>query len=198
MNLIAAPTDISSKDLPLRDDMRLLGRILGDTLREQEGEETFELIENVRRAAVRFRKTQDDRDRVAAGENPGCAVSRRDAAWWCALSVTSPSFPTSPRTCTTTAAAAPTSRPGLRPRTAACCWRWSASGRSDISGEALQAFFDSALVSPVLTAHPTEVQRKSILDCQLIISQLLSERDRVDMTPDELEAKRRERCVASC
>ena len=60
MNLIAAPTDISSKDLPLRDDVRLLGRILGDTLREQEGEASYQLIENVRRAAVRFRKTQDE------------------------------------------------------------------------------------------------------------------------------------------
>ena len=62
MNLISVPADISSKDQPLRDDVRLLGRILGDTLREQEGEETFQLIENVRRAAVRFRKTQDERD----------------------------------------------------------------------------------------------------------------------------------------
>ena len=42
MNFLAAPADISSKDLPLREDIRLLGRILGDTLREQEGEETFE------------------------------------------------------------------------------------------------------------------------------------------------------------
>ena len=64
MNLIASPTDISSKDLPLREDVRLLGRILGDTLREQEGEASFQLIENVRRAAVTFHKTQDDRDRV--------------------------------------------------------------------------------------------------------------------------------------
>ena len=62
MNLISAPADISSKDLPLREDVRLLGRILGDTLREQEGEETFQLVESVRRAAVRFRKTQDERD----------------------------------------------------------------------------------------------------------------------------------------
>ena len=64
MNLFSAPADISSKDLPLRDDVRLLGRILGETLREQEGEESFQLIETVRRAAVQFRKTQDDRDRV--------------------------------------------------------------------------------------------------------------------------------------
>jgi phosphoenolpyruvate carboxylase len=55
-----------------------------------------------------------------------------------------------------------------------------------ISKKTLQAFLDSALISPVLTAHPTEVQRKSILDCQLIISRLLSDRDRLDMTPDEL------------
>jgi len=41
MILFSAPVDISSKDLPLRDDVRLLGRILGDTLREQEGEVSF-------------------------------------------------------------------------------------------------------------------------------------------------------------
>ena len=68
MNFLSAPTDLSSKDVPLRDDIRLLGRILGDTLREQEGEETFALIENVRRTAVRFRKTQDDRDRAQLEE----------------------------------------------------------------------------------------------------------------------------------
>src|SRR4030066_1401688 len=63
MPLFPPPADISSKDLPLREDVRLLGRIFGDTLREQEGEASFQLIENVRRAAIRFRKTQDDRDR---------------------------------------------------------------------------------------------------------------------------------------
>ena len=68
MNLLSAPADLSSKDVPLRDDIRLLGRILGDTLREQEGEDAFALIENVRRTAVRFRKTQDDRDRAQLEE----------------------------------------------------------------------------------------------------------------------------------
>ena len=62
MNLISVPDDISSKDQPLREDVRLLGRIFGETLRDQEGEEYFQLIESVRKAAVRFRKTQDERD----------------------------------------------------------------------------------------------------------------------------------------
>ncbi len=39
------------KDLPLKEDIRLLGRLLGDTLREQEGDETFELIEHIRQTA---------------------------------------------------------------------------------------------------------------------------------------------------
>lgn len=41
------PEDVD-KELPLRDDIRLLGRLLGDTLREQEGEDVFNLIERIR------------------------------------------------------------------------------------------------------------------------------------------------------
>jgi len=49
----------------------------------------------------------------------------------------------------------------------------------------LRQFFDEACVSPVFTAHPTEVQRKSILNCQMPIARLIDERDRVQLTPDE-------------
>ena len=56
----------------------------------------------------------------------------------------------------------------------------------DCRAERVTAFFRDALISPVLTAHPTEVQRKSILDCQLEIARLLTERDRMQLTPDEL------------
>jgi phosphoenolpyruvate carboxylase len=49
-------------------------------------------------------------------------------------------------------------------------------------------FFDTASVVPVLTAHPTEVQRKSILNCQMVIARLLDERDRMQLTPEEQEA----------
>jgi phosphoenolpyruvate carboxylase len=43
-------------------------------------------------------------------------------------------------------------------------------------------------VVPVLTAHPTEVQRKSILDCQREIARLLAERDRGQLLPEETTA----------
>src|SRR5256885_13108861 len=47
------------RDIPLRDDIRLLGRLLGEVLCEQEGEETFQLIETIRQTAVRCRRDHD-------------------------------------------------------------------------------------------------------------------------------------------
>ena len=55
-------------------------------------------------------------------------------------------------------------------------------------GAEVAHFFETAAVSPVLTAHPTEVQRKSILDTQLEIARLLTDRSRRLLTADELVA----------
>ena len=49
-------------------------------------------------------------------------------------------------------------------------------------------FFKDALVSPVLTAHPTEVRRKSTMDREMEIAALLDRRERVQLTPEEVEA----------
>ena len=55
----------SDKDQPLIDDIRLLGRILGDVIREQEGVEAYELVEQVRKLSVAFRRDADqDADRA--------------------------------------------------------------------------------------------------------------------------------------
>src|SRR4051812_36093948 len=51
--------DIPDKDLPLRDDIRLLGRILGDTVRIEQGEAVFEIIEHVRQTSIRFHRNED-------------------------------------------------------------------------------------------------------------------------------------------
>jgi phosphoenolpyruvate carboxylase len=186
MNLIASPTNISSKDLPLREDVRLLGRILGDTLREQEGEASFQLIESVRRAAVTFHKTQDDRDRMQLEQvldalSPSeTLVVVRAFSYFSQLSNIAQDLHHNRRHRAHLKA-------GSAPKDGSLLLALERVAEKHISKETLQSFLDSALITPVLTAHPTEVQRKSILDCQLIISRLLTERDRLDMTPDDLD-----------
>ena len=54
----------SEKDIP-REDIRLLGRILGDTVRSQEGDAVFDIIEGIRQSSIRFRR---DEDQVARRE----------------------------------------------------------------------------------------------------------------------------------
>ncbi len=184
-NFLAAPADISSKDMPLREDIRLLGRILGDTLREQEGNETYELVENVRRTAVRFRKTQDERDRAQL-EQTLDALSSSDTlsvvrafSYFSQLSNIAEDLHHNRRRRAHLKAGSPPDDGSLQ-------LALDRIQDKQVGIDALHAFFAKALISPVLTAHPTEVQRKSILDCQLIISSLLSDRDRIEMTPEEL------------
>lgn len=185
MNLFFAPSDISSKDVPLREDVRLLGRILGDTIREQDGEETYQLVENVRRSAVRFRKTQDNQDRIQLEAildalNPGETLAVvRAFSYFSQLSNIAEDLHHNRRHRNHLKAGSP-------PKNGSLKLALDRLTEKPVSKERLQAFLNSALISPVLTAHPTEVQRKSILDCHLIISSLLSTRDRMDMTPEDL------------
>src|SRR5258708_8916837 len=46
-------------DARLREDIRLLGRILGDTVRDQEGAEVFDLVERIRQTSIRFHRDED-------------------------------------------------------------------------------------------------------------------------------------------
>ena len=55
----AAEDDAAAKNKPLVDDIRLLGRLLGDVIREQEGAAAFELIERVRQLSVAYRLKAD-------------------------------------------------------------------------------------------------------------------------------------------
>ena len=186
MNLLPTSANISSKDLPLREDIRLLGRILGDTLREQEGDATFDLVENVRRTAVLFRKTQETSDREDLEKlldhlaPPETLSVVRAFSYFSQLANIAEDLHHNRRRRAHL-------KSGSKPQEGSIQLALQRLLEKKISPEDLQSFFDKALVSPVLTAHPTEVQRKSMLDCQLIISSLLSDRDRIDMTPEELE-----------
>src|SRR4249919_1146180 len=44
---------------PLVEDIRLLGRILGDVIRDQEGVQAYELVEQIRKLSVAFRRDAD-------------------------------------------------------------------------------------------------------------------------------------------
>src|SRR5947209_9725483 len=53
------------EDTRLRNDIRLLGRILGDTVRDQEGADVFDVVERIRQTSIRFHR---DEDRLARRE----------------------------------------------------------------------------------------------------------------------------------
>ena len=185
----------ADKDTPLREDIRLLGRMLGDTLQEQEGAERFALIENIRQTAVRFRRDHDTRARQelettlgALGHDAAISVVRAFSFFSQLANIAEDLHHNRRRRAHEIAGAEP--RDGSVARALA---RLEQAGvaRSDVSD-----FFARALIAPVLTAHPTEVQRKSILDGQIEVARLLAERDRPGLTPDETrgheEALRRE------
>ncbi len=54
-----APGRVRDNERPLADDIRLLGRILGDVIREQDGTKAYELVEQVRKLSVAFRRDAD-------------------------------------------------------------------------------------------------------------------------------------------
>ena len=178
--------DEADKDLPLRDDIRLLGRILGDTVREQEGEEVFELVEQIRRASIRFhrdnevgarRELEATLDSLSAEQT--LSIVRAYSYFSHLANIAEDQHHIRRNRAHAIAGSAP--RPG------SLAYAFQRTREMGVQPKALVDFFDRALVSPVLTAHPTEVRRKSTLTRELEIAELLDERDRT-VDPTELAA----------
>jgi len=172
------------KDQALREDIRLLGRLLGDTLREQEGAARFELVEAIRLSALAFRRDGDVAARAALeelldqlGHDTAISVVRA-FSFFSQLANIAEDLHHNRRRRAHLMAGSPLQEGSF----ALALARLQGAG---IDKEALQTFLSRALISPVLTAHPTEVQRKSILDRQLETAELLNRRDRVALTPEE-------------
>ena len=186
MGLVGIP----EKDVPLRYDIRLLGRILGDTVRSQEGEAAFATVERIRQISLRFHRGADAaaRDELAAtlgGLPPDQAIGIiRAFGYFSHLANIAEDQHHIRRT---RAHAMVRSAP----REGTMAYALAHARDSGVSRARLEAFFANALCSPVLTAHPTEVRRKSSIDREMEVARLLDERDRVQFTPDELAANRR-------
>jgi len=177
--------DDLDKDLPLREDIRLLGRLLGDTVREQEGEETFLLIERIRQSSVRFRRAQapgadDELKALLEGLSPGHAILVvRAFSYFSQLANLAEDQHHLRRS-------RAHRRDDTPPRPSSLDHALRCATRAGLDADGLRAFFAGAQIRPVLTAHPTEVQRKSILHAQMTIARLLDERDRSASTPREM------------
>ncbi len=174
------------KDAPLREDIRLLGRLLGDVLRELEGDAVFDVVETIRQTSVRFRRESDaqagaDLDRLLKKltREQTNSVVRAFSYFSHLANIAEDQHHIRRRRAHLLAGSAP--QPGS---IALALDRLQAAG---VNAGAVREFLGDALISPVLTAHPTEVQRKSILDAEHAIAQLLAERDR-QLTPRELAA----------
>ena len=176
----------SDKDTPLRDDIRLLGRVLGDTVRAQEGEAVYDLVEQVRQSSIRFHRDNDtaalrELEKILNGMTPDDTLHVvRAFSYFSQLANIAEDQHHIRRS-------RAHARAGSPPREGTLARALAAVDRAGISDDQLMTFFDNALVSPVLTAHPTEVQRKSILINQMRIARLLDARDRMQLTSEESE-----------
>ena len=176
------------QDEPLREDIRLLGRILGDIVREQEGEEVFAIVERIRQTSVRFHRDHDTPARReleaildALTDDQTSKIIRAFSSFSHLANIAEDQHHIR-----RTRAHALADSPPHRGTLADVFRRCEEAG---LEVARLRGFFAEALVSPVLTAHPTEVRRKSTLDRESEIAGILQTRDRFQATPDEVAAE---------
>jgi len=171
----ASASDAAEKNKPLVDDIRLLGRILGEVIREQEGKDAYELIERVRQLSVAYRLKSDAQagralDRLLKNLSGDQTVSViRAFSYFSHL------------------ANIAEDRHHVRRRDhherqghhqeGSLAMTMERLAQADIRADEVARTLAHAYISPVLTAHPTEVQRKSILDAERAIAELIGARD---------------------
>ncbi len=160
---------------PLVEDIRLLGRILGDVIRDQEGVAAYELIEQVRKLSVAFRRDADQEadkalKKLLKGLTGDQTVSVIRAFTYFSHLANLAEDRHHIRRRAVHERAGDTQEGSIE--VALARLRWAGISPKTISSTLARSF-----VSPVLTAHPTEVQRKSILDAERGIAQLLTARD---------------------
>ncbi len=184
---------LEADEARLREDRRLLGRLLGDVIREQVGEATLERIERIRQTAVGFRRAKSDDDAEATAVEAELEQQLNALDIEQTLHVVR-AFSFFSHLLNIAEDADRNRRARRRdmdhqaPATSSVAYALERALEAGATGEAIAQWFSRAQVSPVLTAHPTEVQRQSILDCERGIAQLVE----APPGPDRDEALHRE------
>ena len=158
-------------------------------MREQQGAEVFDIIERIRLASIRFHRDNE----VSARRELAAILDSLDAdqtltivrafSYFSHLSNIAEDQHHIRRNRAHVLERSP-------PRPGSLAHAFNRAREAGIDAKALRDFFDHALVSPVLTAHPTEVRRKSTLTRELEIAALLDARER--QVGDDAELARSE------
>lgn len=172
---------------PLRDDVRALGEILGDTLRQRGGARLLDTVERVR-ALAKGARTRDDSSfqELAAllsslTVDEARPVARAFSHFLGLANIAEQHHRLRRRRQYGLRRDAPAQPGSLE----SVCSELHASG---VTPEELHHAFESLEIELVLTAHPTEAARRTVLQKHRRVATLLAARDRPDRTADERES----------
>jgi phosphoenolpyruvate carboxylase len=155
---------------PMREDIRLLGTILGDTVREQNGDEVFDLVERARIASFRVRRSEIERAEVAQLFD-GIDIHRaipviRAFSHFALLANVAEDIHRERRRAIHVNAGDP-------PQDSTLAATYQKLDSAHLDAATVAESLTGALVSPVITAHPTETRRRTVFDAQHHITRLM-------------------------
>ncbi|MGO9182594.1 phosphoenolpyruvate carboxylase [Mycobacterium sp.] len=155
---------------PMREDIRLLGGILGDTIREQNGDEVFDLVERARRESFRVRRSEIDRADLARmfdgmDIHRAIPVIRALTQFSLLANVAEDIHRERSRALHVQA--------GEPPQDSSLAATYRKLNAANLDSTTVAEALTDALVSPVMTAHPTETRRRTVFDAQHQITKLM-------------------------
>ncbi|MDC6168011.1 phosphoenolpyruvate carboxylase [Paucibacter sp. XJ19-41] len=169
------PSPAADKNQPLMEDIRLLGRILGEVIREQEGREAYELVERVRKLSVAFRLKRDaqagkifDKLLKSLSGDQTVSVIRAFSYFSHLANIAEDRHHVRRREIHDRAGSL---------AEGSLAFALERLHQAGVRPSEIAKTLQHGFISPVLTAHPTEVQRKSILDAERAVAELVGARD---------------------
>jgi phosphoenolpyruvate carboxylase len=155
---------------PMREDIRLLGAMLGDTVREQNGDAVFDLVERARVESFRVRRSEIDRSELTQlfdGIEPKTAIPViRAFTHFALLANVAEDIHRERRRAIHVGAGEP-------PQNSSLAATYLKLDAADIDSATVADALVGALVAPVITAHPTETRRRTVFDTQHRITELM-------------------------
>jgi phosphoenolpyruvate carboxylase len=172
-------SDMVTAEARLSDNIQLLGSLLDQAIQEVEGQAAFDQIAAIRQAATTFHQTHDQNASLQLEQLLAALTPAQTVCVVRALSYYKHLVNLAEDLYGQQLANSHTHTPvaGMLAHSI------SQLQEDGVPAEVIQQFFDDALVSPVLTAHPTEVQRKSVLDIERRIVELLAARMHMHAQP---------------